>query len=60
MTSITTIHAFGAQQADLPLEPMRISRTPGAHDVQIEMSYCGICHSDLHQVRSEWAGTLNL
>jgi len=54
MTSITTIHAFGAQQADLPLEPIRISRrTPGAHDVQIEMSYYGICHSDLHQVRSE-------
>ncbi|MGK3329450.1 alcohol dehydrogenase catalytic domain-containing protein, partial [Escherichia fergusonii] len=29
-----------------------------AHDVQIEIAYCGVCHSDLHQVRSEWAGTV--
>ncbi|AYM91016.1 NAD(P)-dependent alcohol dehydrogenase [Serratia sp. 3ACOL1] len=33
-------------------------REPGAHDVQIEIAYCGVCHSDLHQVRGEWAGTL--
>nr|WP_281362350.1 NAD(P)-dependent alcohol dehydrogenase [Azospirillum melinis] len=33
-------------------------RAPGPHDVQIEIAYCGICHSDLHQVRAEWAGTL--
>ncbi|WP_282187242.1 NAD(P)-dependent alcohol dehydrogenase [Azospirillum sp. TSA6c] len=32
-------------------------RAPGPHDVQIEIAYCGICHSDLHQVRAEWAGT---
>jgi len=58
MTS-NTIQAVGAQRADLPLQSMLISRRdPGAHDVQIEISYCGICHSDLHQVRSEWAGTL--
>jgi uncharacterized zinc-type alcohol dehydrogenase-like protein len=30
----------------------------GAHDVQIAIAYCGVCHSDLHQVRSEWDGTL--
>jgi uncharacterized zinc-type alcohol dehydrogenase-like protein len=29
----------------------------GHHDVAIEIAYCGICHSDLHQVRAEWAGT---
>ncbi len=34
-------------------------RAPGAHDVQIEIVYCGVCHSDLHQVRLEWAGTLS-
>ena len=52
-------HAYGAHASDKPLEPMRISRrAPGAHDVQIDIAYCGICHSDLHQVRSEWAGTL--
>jgi uncharacterized zinc-type alcohol dehydrogenase-like protein len=33
-------------------------REPGAHDVQIDIAYCGVCHSDLHQVRGEWGGTL--
>ena len=51
--------AFGAYAADRPLEPMDIERRPpGPHDVQIEIAYCGVCHSDLHTVRSEWAGTL--
>jgi len=37
---------------------MEISRrVPGPHDVLIDIAYCGICHSDLHQVRAEWAGT---
>jgi alcohol dehydrogenase (NADP+) len=54
-----TIKAVGAQAADRPLEPMDIvRRAPGAHDVQIEIAYCGVCHSDLHTVRSEWGGTL--
>lgn len=53
-----TIHAFGALASDQPLKPLEISRrAPGPHDVQIEIAYCGICHSDLHQVRAEWAGT---
>ena len=33
-------------------------RAPGAHDVAIDIAYCGVCHSDLHQARGEWAGTL--
>ena len=54
-----TVKAYGAHAADRPLEPMDIARrAPGPHDVQIEIAYCGICHSDLHQVRAEWAGTL--
>ncbi|MDR2838267.1 MAG: NAD(P)-dependent alcohol dehydrogenase [Azonexus sp.] len=54
-----TTKAYGAHAADLPLGPLNITRrAPGAEDVQIEIAYCGICHSDLHQVRSEWAGTL--
>ncbi|WP_019938192.1 NAD(P)-dependent alcohol dehydrogenase [Bordetella sp. FB-8] len=54
-----TIKAYGAQASDKPLQAMTLTRrTPGAHDVQIEIAYCGVCHSDLHQVRSEWAGTL--
>jgi uncharacterized zinc-type alcohol dehydrogenase-like protein len=52
------VGAYGARSGDTPLEPMNITRRqPGAHDVQIEIAFCGVCHSDLHQVRSEWAGT---
>jgi uncharacterized zinc-type alcohol dehydrogenase-like protein len=50
--------AYGAHAADKSLEPLRITRrAPGAEDVQIDIAYCGICHSDLHQVRAEWEGT---
>lgn len=53
------IKAFGANASHLPLEPMTITRRlPGEDDVQISIDYCGVCHSDVHQVRSEWAGTL--
>lgn len=52
------IKAYGAHAADKPLQPLDIERRPpGPRDVQIEIAYCGICHSDLHTVRSEWAGT---
>jgi uncharacterized zinc-type alcohol dehydrogenase-like protein len=54
-----TIKAYGARAADRPLEPLDIvRREPGAHDVQIDIAYCGVCHSDLHTVRGEWAGTV--
>ena len=54
-----TIHAYGAHAGDKPLEPLQITRrAPGAHDVQIDIAFCGVCHSDLHQVRAEWTGTL--
>jgi len=54
-----TIKAYGANASKQPLGPLDITRrTPGEHDVQIEIAYCGVCHSDIHQVRSEWAGTL--
>ncbi|AXV83998.1 NAD(P)-dependent alcohol dehydrogenase [Ralstonia solanacearum] len=52
------VHAYGAHAGDKPLEPLQITRrSVGAHDVQVDIAYCGICHSDLHQVRAEWAGT---
>lgn len=52
------VQAYGAHAADKPLETLAITRrAPGAHDVLIDIAFCGICHSDLHQVRSEWAGT---
>ena len=54
-----TTKAYGAYAADKPLEPIDIERRqPGPHDVQIDIAFCGVCHSDLHQVRSEWEGTL--
>lgn len=55
------IKAFGyaAQDATTPLAPFRFERRePGERDVQIEILYCGVCHSDLHTVRAEWGGTL--
>ena len=53
--SITKAYAVFSPGADLI--PHSIERRPvGAHDVQIEIAYCGICHSDIHQVRDEWGG----
>ena len=54
-----TVKAYGAVAADQPLASLDIARrAPGPHDVQIDIAYCGVCHSDLHTVRAEWAGTL--
>ena len=54
-----TVQAYGAHAADKPLEPIAIERrAPGPSDVEIDIAYCGVCHSDLHTVRSEWGGTL--
>ena len=47
--------AYAAHSATSPLTPFDFERRePGPHDVQIEILYCGICHSDLHTVRNEW------
>lgn len=53
-----TVKAYGAHAPDQALESMDITRrAPGAHDVQIAINFCGVCHSDLHTVRGEWAGS---
>lgn len=53
------VKAYAAQSATTPLQPFTIDRRePGEQDVAIEILYCGVCHSDLHTVRSEWEGTL--
>ena len=53
-----TVKAWGAHAADEPVVVIDIERrAPGPRDVQIEIAYCGICHSDLHTIRSEWGGT---
>ena len=47
--------AYAASSATSPLASTTVARRdPTEHDVQIEILYCGICHSDLHQVRNEW------
>ena len=56
---MTLVKAYGAQSATSPIAPLDINRrAPGAHDVQIEILYCGICHSDIHQARNEWGGSI--
>ena len=53
----TTVKAWGAAHAGAPLAPMTIKRRePGAHDVVIDVLFCGVCHSDIHQARDEWSG----
>jgi alcohol dehydrogenase (NADP+) len=50
--------AYAAFDSKSALRPHRIQRRePAEHDVLIEILYCGVCHSDLHQVRNEWAGS---
>ncbi|MFL6198806.1 MAG: NAD(P)-dependent alcohol dehydrogenase [Thermoanaerobaculia bacterium] len=50
---------YAAYSVTTPLAPYRFDRRdPGPKDVQIEILYCGVCHSDLHTVRSEWPGTV--
>jgi alcohol dehydrogenase (NADP+) len=49
--------AYAAASATSPLASNTIPRRdPTEHDVQIDILFCGICHSDLHQVRNEWSG----
>jgi uncharacterized zinc-type alcohol dehydrogenase-like protein len=51
--------AYSAASATSPLAPTTIERRyPIERDVQIEILFCGICHSDLHAVRSEWDGLM--
>jgi uncharacterized zinc-type alcohol dehydrogenase-like protein len=48
-------HGYAAHDATSPLAPFTFTRRdPGPNDVVIEIDFCGICHSDIHQVRNEW------
>ncbi|SDQ80887.1 uncharacterized zinc-type alcohol dehydrogenase-like protein [Chryseobacterium soldanellicola] len=54
-----TVKAFGAESATADLKEMNIERretTP--KDVEIEILYCGVCHSDLHTARNDWGGAM--
>ena len=51
--------AYAAMTAKAPIAPHTIERRePGPHDVLIDILYCGICHSDIHQARDEWGGSV--
>src|SRR5271170_2474352 len=51
--------AYSVSSATSPFSSTTIARRdPTEHDVQIEILFCGICHSDLHQARNEWSGMM--
>ena len=50
---------YAAETASAALAPFTFERRdPGADDIEIKIRYCGVCHSDLHQARDEWANTV--
>jgi len=56
---MSSIKAYAAHDPSSPLVPHVIDRRdPGPTDVEIDILYCGVCHSDLHQVRNEWGMTI--
>ena len=53
-----TVKAFGTESKDEDLKEMNIERREAtANDIEIEILYCGVCHSDLHTARNDWGGT---
>jgi uncharacterized zinc-type alcohol dehydrogenase-like protein len=54
-----TTPAYATKAADAPLAPFTIDRrTPGPTEVEIDILYCGVCHSDIHQARNEWGNSI--
>jgi uncharacterized zinc-type alcohol dehydrogenase-like protein len=52
-------HGYAAHDKKSPLVPFGFDRRdPGPNDVVVEIAYCGICHSDIHQVRDEWGNAI--
>src|ERR1700679_1770500 len=55
----TQTQSYAAQTATSALAPFPIARRePGSLDVEIEILFCGVCHSDLHTGRNEWHNTV--
>ncbi len=56
---MSTQNAYATPAADAKLAPFSIERrTPGPDDVKIDILYCGVCHSDIHQARNEWGNSV--
>jgi uncharacterized zinc-type alcohol dehydrogenase-like protein len=59
MSNTTATRAYGTKSAEAQLEGLTIQRrTPTAHDVEIDILFCGVCHSDLHTARNDWGGSV--
>ncbi|MDR6922026.1 NAD(P)-dependent alcohol dehydrogenase [Chryseobacterium sp. 2987] len=57
--STITVKAYGAESKTADLKEMNIERRAvTSKDVEIEILYCGVCHSDLHTARNDWGGSL--
>ena len=55
----TPVRGYAAPAARAPLGPFNFERrAPGPSDVRIDILYCGVCHSDIHQARDEWGGSI--
>ncbi len=53
------VKAYGTEASNAPLKPMKIKRREiTSKDIEIEILYCGVCHSDLHTARNDWGGTI--
>jgi len=58
-TQTRSTRAYAARTETSPMAPFSIERRdPAGDDVAIDILYCGVCHSDLHQARNEWHNTV--
>jgi uncharacterized zinc-type alcohol dehydrogenase-like protein len=56
---VITAKGYGTKHSFTDLKPYEFEREEaGAHDVEIEVLFCGVCHSDIHQVKNEWSNTV--
>ena len=56
---MSSVKAYAAINSSSPLVPLQIQRRSlKEHDVQVEILYCGVCHSDIHTARDEWGGAV--
>src|SRR5512145_1607097 len=57
--AVIKANGYAAAHSTAPLAPYQFERRdPGPHDIQMDILYCGVCHSDLHQVRDDWGGSI--
>ena len=56
---IMKVKGYAAQSAKATLAPFSFERRePGENDIVVDIQYCGICHTDIHQVGDEWGGSM--